>query len=84
MVANSFGGTFAKPHKPTLKPNFAKEPPSQRTKKTANDRYTDDEDRRAAHNNRFTKIAPKRRKFVKRNVISIIENNNEKNPLEKI
>jgi len=26
------GGTFAKPHKPTLKPSFAKEPPSQRTK----------------------------------------------------
>ena len=30
--ANAFGGTFAKPHKPTLKPSFAKEPPSQRTK----------------------------------------------------
>jgi hypothetical protein len=29
---NAFGGTFAKPHKPTLKPSFAKEPPSQRTK----------------------------------------------------
>jgi hypothetical protein len=31
-IANAFGGTFAKPHKPTLKPSFAKEPPSQRTK----------------------------------------------------
>ncbi len=30
-IANAFGGTFAKPHKPTLKPSFAKEPPSQRT-----------------------------------------------------
>jgi len=29
-----FGGTFAKPHKPTLMPSFAKEPPSQRTTKT--------------------------------------------------
>lgn len=31
---NAFVGTFAKPHKPTLKPSFAKEPPSQRTDKT--------------------------------------------------
>jgi hypothetical protein len=31
-IANAFGGTFAKPHQPTLKPSFAKEPPSQRTK----------------------------------------------------
>jgi len=30
--ANAFGGTFAKPLKPTRKPSFAKEPPSQRTK----------------------------------------------------
>jgi len=29
--ANAFGGTFAKLHKPTLNPSFAKEPPSQRT-----------------------------------------------------
>ena len=29
--ANLIGGTFAKLHKPTLKPSFAKEPPSQRT-----------------------------------------------------
>ena len=33
-IANAFGGTFAKPHKPTLKPSFAKEPPSQRTTTT--------------------------------------------------
>jgi hypothetical protein len=31
-LANAFGGTFAKPHKPTQKPSFAKEPPSQRIK----------------------------------------------------
>lgn len=31
-LANAIGGTFAKPHKPTLKPSFAEEPPSQRTK----------------------------------------------------
>jgi hypothetical protein len=29
--SNAFDGTFAQPHKPTLKPSFAKEPPSQRT-----------------------------------------------------
>ncbi len=28
---NAIGGTFAKPHKPKLKPSFAKEPPNQRT-----------------------------------------------------
>ncbi len=33
QIAHAFGGTFAKPHKPTLKPSFAKEPPSQRTTK---------------------------------------------------
>lgn len=33
-MTNTFGGTFAKPHRPMLKPNFAKEPPSQRTTKT--------------------------------------------------
>jgi hypothetical protein len=32
-MTNTFGGTFAKLHKPKLKPNFAKEPPSQRTTK---------------------------------------------------
>jgi hypothetical protein len=32
--SNTFGGTFAKPHNPTPKPSFAKEPPSQRTTKT--------------------------------------------------
>jgi len=31
------GGTIAKPHKPTLEPSFAKEPPSQRTKKLQNE-----------------------------------------------
>jgi hypothetical protein len=30
-MANPFDGTFTKLHKPTLKPSFAKEPPSQRT-----------------------------------------------------
>jgi hypothetical protein len=32
--ANAFGGTFAKPLKPTHKPSFAKDPPSQRTTET--------------------------------------------------
>ncbi|MCB0516519.1 MAG: hypothetical protein KDD49_10685 [Bacteroidetes bacterium] len=31
MTAHAIAGTFAKPHKPTLKPKIAKEPPSQRT-----------------------------------------------------
>jgi hypothetical protein len=31
-IAEAFGGTFAKPHKPTLMKSFAKEPPSKRTK----------------------------------------------------
>jgi hypothetical protein len=31
--ANLIGGTFAKLHKPTPKPSFAKEPPSQLTTK---------------------------------------------------
>jgi len=31
--SNTFDGTFAKPHKHTLNPSFAKEPPSQRTRK---------------------------------------------------
>jgi len=30
---HAFGGTFAKQHKPTPKPSFAKEPPSQNTDK---------------------------------------------------
>ena len=34
-MTNAFGGTFAKPHKQKLKPSFAKEPPSQRTKTDA-------------------------------------------------
>jgi len=29
--SNAFGGTFAKPHRQTHKPSFAKEPPSPRT-----------------------------------------------------
>ena len=29
----SIGGTFSKPHKPTLKPSFVKEPPSLTNKK---------------------------------------------------
>jgi len=32
--AHAIGGTFAKPHKLTLKPSFAKEPPNQRTTKS--------------------------------------------------
>jgi hypothetical protein len=32
-MTNEFGGTFAKLHKPKLKPNFAKEPPSQSSQK---------------------------------------------------
>ncbi len=31
-MTNTIGDTFAKPHKPKLKPSFAKEPPSQRIK----------------------------------------------------
>jgi len=47
-TANAIGGTFAKPLKPTHKPSFAKEPPSQRTTKpTRNDNKTDDRKRRA-------------------------------------
>lgn len=30
-ISNTFGGTFAISHKPTLKPKIAKEPPIQRT-----------------------------------------------------
>ena len=44
-ISNAFGGTFAKPLKPTHKPSFAKEPPSQRS--TRNDNKTDDRKRRA-------------------------------------
>jgi hypothetical protein len=39
-IANAFSGTFAKPHKPTLKPIFAKEPPNQRTKTEQNGQKT--------------------------------------------
>jgi hypothetical protein len=31
-MTKAFGGTFTKLHESTLKPSFAKEPPSQRTK----------------------------------------------------
>jgi len=33
-IDNAFGGTFANRTKPTHKPKFAKEPPSQRRTKT--------------------------------------------------
>lgn len=39
-MTNAFGGTFAKHHKPTLKPRFAKEPPSQRTTTEQNGQTT--------------------------------------------
>jgi len=32
-ASTAFGATFAKPRKPLLKPSFAKEPPSQTTRK---------------------------------------------------
>lgn len=38
--ANAFGGTFAKPLKPTHKPSFAKEPPSQRSTKNRQEMTT--------------------------------------------
>jgi hypothetical protein len=36
-IIQAFAGTFVKPHKATLKPSFAKEPPS--TKPTHKDRH---------------------------------------------
>ncbi len=53
--ANLIGGTFAKLHKPTPKPSFAKEPPSQRTTTETMDRHNTKRKRRAAHNNSLAK-----------------------------
>jgi len=47
---NPFAGTFAKPHKPTLKPSFAKEPSSQHTKTPQNGLTKPRQKRRAAPN----------------------------------
>jgi hypothetical protein len=55
--AKAIGGTFAKPHKPTLKSSFAKELPSQRTKtlQTMDNRATTD--RTPAPNSGLAKLA---------------------------
>ncbi|MFY7935892.1 MAG: hypothetical protein ACOVOQ_00835 [Flavobacterium sp.] len=45
-TTNAIGGTFAKPHKPTLEPSFAKKPQANSPRQTRDDNKTDERKRR--------------------------------------